>query len=554
MLFTFLQKKSARQILIAFFLTGGSVIVSVVGISQEKRMLTPKDYILWETASKIKTNLAQVSIDGQWVVYSIKTTNGDSLFVRNIRSQTVFTFCSARVTPGYSHHLEYGSGNFSPNSNWFAVMDADSVRILHLKSGKKSSIRGTGFDFINQTDRIVIVRKETSSASILVHDLKSGQSHIYAGITSHQLNDDVSRIAVATDSASTSLAHVIELIGTVRSRIMARGSLTVFNGFKWNKAGDVIAFIERPKQEESNTAAHKIYLCDLKTEKTSISSFTPAASIIREDQKKGRLQHLQVSDDGKQLFFDIQETKYPESDGDTVKSTVSKPVQIWGAAALTIPPEDQKYNATYWYAWHTDGYLENLTNEDYPRAFVSGDQQNVMLYHKRGYLPQHNHVNSYADIYLKERRTGNSRLLVAKVKDQPDEFMTSPTGRFIGYFKQNHWWVYDFEKDTHACITQNMNIDWSSDKRTSTGTLPPYGSPGWLKNDQAFIIYDKYDIWVISPDGRTKRQITSGQQDNITFRIMKKTYPLQGPGGGNQWFSSRSYDSEEGLSPRWIMM
>jgi dipeptidyl aminopeptidase/acylaminoacyl peptidase len=511
--------------------------------SAQKKHLSPKDYVLWDKSAKI--NGAQVSDDGQWIYYSIKTEKVDSAFVKNFHTGLQYFFVTAPGPLNYQPMFEQGIFNFSSNNNWFALIDADSVRILNLKSGLRKSFKGSGFDFIPQTNRIVITRKEGSNTSIFIHDLKSGASSLIENVTSYKLNEDASRIVLATDSEGTSQARIIELVGNIRTRVMASAAQATFNAFKWNKVGDVVAFINRPKQAESNTAEHKIYICSVRAEKSWISSFTPSDSIKDENQKKGSITRLDLSDDGKQLFFDVRETKYP--DEVAADKDATKPVQIWGATALDLPPNEQKFNLIYWYAWHSGGSFESLTNEDYTCAFLSGDQENVMLYHKRGYLPQYKYVNSYADIFLKDRQTNKVKLLVPMVKDQPSEFMTSPTGRYISYFKLNNWWVYDFKKATHTCVTENMNIDWSSDRSTSTGTLPPYGSPGWLKNDQLLILFDKYDIWLISADGSKKQRITNGGKDNITFRIIEDRLAPQGPGGGNQWFSSRSYDGERGI-------
>jgi dipeptidyl aminopeptidase/acylaminoacyl peptidase len=529
--------------LLAFSIVFLVISIGVVS-AQQRQQLTPGDYSLWEKSSSI--NGGEVSQDGKWIYYSIKTETVDSAFVRNNNTGRVYHIAVAAGSHNYQPLFEQGISSFSSNSRWFAIQDADTVRVLNLKSGQWKNFKGSKFDFIAQTNHLLIIQDDSLSSLISIHDLKTGDVVRYAGITSHQVNTDGSRIVIASEAEGAAEVRVVDLKSKISSRVIVSATQSFFNAFKWNKTGDVIAFIQRPKQAKSNIATHKIYICNVREEKVATHSFTPADSINIDNQKRGAISRLYLSDDGKHLFFDVRETKY--SDEITqANDKAPKPVQIWGAAALTLPPDEQNYNAVVWYVWQADGPFEGLTNEQYPFAFLSGDQKNVMLYHKRGYLPQYKYVNSYADIFLKDRRTNKTKLLLEKVKDQPYEFMASPTGRYIGYFKKNSWWVYDFAKDTHTCITENMNIDWSSDKSTSTGTLPPYGSPGWLKNDQFMVVFDKYDIWLISPDGRDRQRITNGEKDNTTYRIIEDRLPPQGPGGGNQWFASRSYDGERGL-------
>jgi len=49
----------------------------------------------------------------------------------------------------------------------------------------------------------------------------------------------------------------------------------------------------------------------------------------------------------------------------------------------------------------------------------------------------------------------------------------------------------------------------------------PYGIAGWTEEDKAVLIYDRYDIWSFSPDGKSSpKNITDGfgRKNNLTFR------------------------------------
>ena len=65
-------------------------ILPLFASGQQKRKLTPKDYELWEKSSKIREG--QVSDDGQWIYYSIKTGKCDSVFVRNVKTGFQYNF------------------------------------------------------------------------------------------------------------------------------------------------------------------------------------------------------------------------------------------------------------------------------------------------------------------------------------------------------------------------------------------------------------------------------------------------------------------------------
>lgn len=50
------------------------------------------------------------------------------------------------------------------------------------------------------------------------------------------------------------------------------------------------------------------------------------------------------------------------------------------------------------------------------------------------------------------------------------------------------------------------------------GTTTPYGSPGWTQ-DGKLIVYDQYDIWIVTPDGKNAKRLTQGREQKIRFRI-----------------------------------
>ena len=42
------------------------------------------------------------------------------------------------------------------------------------------------------------------------------------------------------------------------------------------------------------------------------------------------------------------------------------------------------------------------------------------------------------------------------------------------------------------------------------GTPGPWGSGGWTKDGKSLLLYDRYDIWRVSPDGTGAKNITAG--------------------------------------------
>jgi dipeptidyl aminopeptidase/acylaminoacyl peptidase len=50
---------------------------------------------------------------------------------------------------------------------------------------------------------------------------------------------------------------------------------------------------------------------------------------------------------------------------------------------------------------------------------------------------------------------------------------------------------------------------------------PPFGVAGWTKNDAEVILYDKFDLWKISPDGSHPVRLTDGAADQVRSRVVR---------------------------------
>ena len=49
---------------------------------------------------------------------------------------------------------------------------------------------------------------------------------------------------------------------------------------------------------------------------------------------------------------------------------------------------------------------------------------------------------------------------------------------------------------------------------------PPFGVAGWTQNDADVILYDKYDLWKVSPDGSKAVRLTNGAPDEVRYRYV----------------------------------
>jgi dipeptidyl aminopeptidase/acylaminoacyl peptidase len=127
----------------------------------------------------------------------------------------------------------------------------------------------------------------------------------------------------------------------------------------------------------------------------------------------------------------------------------------------------------------------------------------------------------FADIYLVDLASGQRTKVKEKLNE--DRYLeASPGGRYLAFLDHDHYYVYDI--NTKATVNITKNIKTSFVNLESDATIPqkpPFGVAGWTKNDAEIILYDKFDLWKISPDGSKGVRLTNGAADEIRHRYVR---------------------------------
>src|SRR5215471_7126233 len=98
----------------------------------------------------------------------------------------------------------------------------------------------------------------------------------------------------------------------------------------------------------------------------------------------------------------------------------------------------------------------------------------------------------------------------------------SPGGRYLLYFHDDHYWTVDTA--TRAVVNVTKNASTTFVNRESDWTIrqkPPFGVAGWTKDDAAVLLYDKFDLWQVAPDGSRAVRLTDGAADQVRHRYEK---------------------------------
>jgi dipeptidyl aminopeptidase/acylaminoacyl peptidase len=539
----FYVTKAVILLLLCVFVTGK---VS----AQQKKMLTPGDYGLWASSLKIKNS--EVSGDGNWLAYKIGNDSIDSVRVKNIKTGIQYNFSTNRASNDFADYYNNMSFHFSEDNNWYAFIAADSLKILNLSTGKVQILAGMkDFVFIGRGQYLLSSSKDSSEQTLWLRDLKTQSVKTIKHVKEYQLNSDKSAMAVITGNKVATEVQIVSIERGLSIDVVCSTKEGDLKSLVWNKPGNSVAFYETEKTGKEATA-QKIYVCNYAKGNTTVKTLNP--KIMPEFPKNYQFQlsrKLHLSDDGQRLFFYLTKEKDVTNPARIAATEPKSNVEIWFPTDGIVPPSKQPRPITdFWYTWQVGtANVQPVNDKEHPYVILTAKQNKVLLFNSTSsrYLPQYEYVKTYTDLFIKDLVTGNKKILLSKVQNQPNSFLISPKGKYITYYKDKQWWVYDINKDTHKCITEGTGVIFENIQDEDAGIKTPYGHIGWFEDDSQLILYDQYDIWVMSPDGVKRKKITNGRATNTRLRLYDDGIGISMPGEASSWLYSKSYDSKRGV-------
>ena len=397
--------------------------------------------------------------------------------------------------------------------------------------------------------------EDPPSADLLVRDLAAGTSGHFGSVAEYAWQEDGTLLALAI-SASDRAGNGIQLFNSATGalRILASGDV-LFTGLSWREDEDDLAAFRSREHETYEEPTHLVLAwrglaeagegTKLNYDHGEDPDFPAAMRVV--DYRE-----LEWSDDAQTLFFGIQEwhpkpageseeggsdekrDNNAENDDEAADGIEPADVEVWHSFDERVIPmqkvqEEQDRKRNYLSAWHveegrlvplgTDG-LETVTLLEGHQLATETDREPYRTYNM--FNPRRLH-----DIWLIDVRSGDRKKVIEGVTDF---YGGSVAGRYLLYFKEDHYWTYDIETGTHASITAGLptllvNDEYDTPERTQK---PPWGIAGWLESDAAVLLHDEYDLWSVSSDGSGGVKLTDGRATQIQHRYVNLE-PGQGP-------------------------
>lgn len=481
--------------LVLFFL---QCACPLTGQALQKRMVTEKDYGSWGSLAA-----EALSPAGKWAVYRMVYPTADTLFIRHTDTG------QSQFVPGA------GQGSFASERYFGCLRGKDFVLIDTKTLVSRIFPDVQSFRFMAGGRHILLHRSIAGKPVLAVTDMLGKEIAVVSGVTAFEVNHAVDGIlfTAAMDGEFTA--------GLLRSQdgykvIPIVEGLQPLKSPAWSKGGSAVALLQEFTTTDSTTS-HKVWYYGIS--KKNLLSFDPGTR--REFPKgmvveAGEKLRLSVSDDGQRVFLAVQNK--PEA---TPKERSL--VEVWGGSDKWLYPREKRIGGwrntprlAVWQPAKDDFRL--LSSQSLPWIALAGDGIWAITANPQAYEPQYAY-DGPVDYYLMDTRNGNRQLLLEKQPAGSSNMSASPAGKYIAYYKEGHWWTYNPTTQKHANLTGSLTVAFAAEDFDQPAVPPVYGLAGWSANDRELLIYDRYDVWSIAPDGTKPRRLTDGRRQLRVYRI-----------------------------------
>ena len=355
-------------------------------------------------------------------------------------------------------------------------------------------------------------KTKANGAPLTIRNLDTGTNTIVANATDVVISQDDRFIAYTTQNTTGTAdgVHVFDVVGA-KTRDIATG-VGRYRNLTIARDGTAIAYLSDVKTYANDVPIESAYVVDLRaaspTPTLAVDARTAAMPSGFTPNTNGA---LAFSRDGKRLFLGTAPEPTPMPSG-TPEPTK---VDLWSYRD-DILQSQQKHDAD---TERKRTYLGvyDLANAKYVqlgtpdvRDIDRNENANVALGSddRAGRRAQSWLGQRYADLYAIGLADGKRRLIAR----QTGEAALSPGGRYAIAWDERArlWYAVRTSDGMRVTLGARAGVRFDLEDDDHPQVPQPYGTGGWLADDRAVMLYDRYDVWLADPQTGAVVALTRG--------------------------------------------
>lgn len=558
-------------------LTSLFIILSIVTFAQ-KKVLDHKDFEIWN-AIKSKT----ISSNGDAIMYSlekgekdnflkIKAINGDLIFDYERAEKGVFSydgkfaFFTIKAWKDSVKELKRAKGKKAKlPKDTLAIYDLKTKKLTKIPTVKSYKIpeKWVGYvayllDPIKKDSK---KKKEITEADSLSGKSKkkikkvgkdNGYDLVVLNLTTN--NQDTlkfvkdflfakegKKLAYTTTGLDLTISagvYVLNLENNTSKQIF-EAKKAKYYGLNFSNSGEKLGFIVDADTTKVQVRPNVLYSWNEGSElaiKQVDATTAPKGYRVSSDEK------VYFSKDESKLYFGLATPPIVKDTTLLAEEIVNVEVWTYNEPRLYTVQELQLKNdkkKSYTSVIHlNNNQLVQLGTVEYPIASI-GDEGNAsysLVSNSAPYLLESQWKGYRASDYaLVNIATGKTTEILKNIAGR---VQLSPAGNYVyGYNSIDSTW-FSYSIVTKKLIKLTSETIFHDELNDSPRHPSSYGAAGWTTNDEAFLIYDRYDIWEFNPDNGSSEKLTNGRTSKIEYRYLKLNNEELFISNKNKWLLS----------------
>lgn len=298
----------------------------------------------------------------------------------------------------------------------------------------------------------------------------------------------------------------------------------------WDEDHKQLAFISDKDDAEAKQPKFKLYYWSRPTSDASGTALEAVAITspgFRKEFVVSEKANLNFSLDGSRLFLGTAPPPEPEKNPDEdLPADERVLVDLWHWKDDYVQPiqkvrAEQERNKSYRAVYDIKAKkFVQLADETMESISASNDGRFAVGSDNRRYRVMNDYDPGFTDFYLVNTTDGTRKLIASK---QRTNYSLSPSAKYALFFDGKDWNSYSIAAGRLVNLTQSLNVRFYDEENDTPQTPGSYGIAGWTRDDRDVLIYDRFDIWQVSPNGGTARNLTDGvgRREKIELRYVR---------------------------------
>ena len=357
-------------------------------------------------------------------------------------------------------------------------------------------------------------KKKEYGTELVLRDTTNSIERRYSDVLDYTFSKDAKSLVFATSSKKEETNGVYVVTPQTDSApVVLLSGKGKYQRLTWDEDNTKLAFISDKDDAEAKQPRSKLYLWN-RSDSSATEIVAPTSAGFRKEFVISDKANLSFSLDGSRLFFGNAPPPEPEKNADEdVPADERVLVDLWHWKDDYIQPTqkvraEQERNKSYRAVYNIQSKkFVQLADETMDGVTPSNDGSVAIGSDNRKYRVMSDYDPGFSDYYLVNSDDGSRKPLSTK---QRGNYSLSPGAKYAVYFDGKDWNSYSIAGGRVTNLTASIKSQFFNEENDTPQTPGSYGLAGWTKDDHDVLIYDRYDIWQVAPDGSGSRNLTDG--------------------------------------------